>query len=352
MIAFLTKTCYGQGKINIQSDFIEISPPKTYSYDWYISNQINNQVKVNDGTLNIRKICNYIPCELKISTGTLYGLSGGEWGGLLVFVPFTDPKNFIEKVFGNITSIFLFKNEIYIMAAIGFWDATGAIYKLKIEENNNFIYEKVLDFDDVPLAQTIYKDKLLIVTSRNFYIVNDFKKELIVKNTFWGYLNLHPNSVAAINDKNVFVGMRGGIAKLNLKTRKLKFYKNTDNLEQGCIDDNSAVLELLDNKIYKEEETNLYSQLQFPGGRAAMLNYIHENINFPPEVAEMGIKGKMVCGFVVENNGKINKVEILKPLNKLMDEEVVRVVKGMPSWTPGRRAGRPIRVYCTIQIDI
>jgi hypothetical protein len=99
----------------------------------------------------------------------------------------------------------------------------GAIFELDTT-NNKFTYSKLVDFDDAPEAFTIFQDKFLIATHERFYIVEDFKKALIFENTFWS--SLYPNSIAVIDDKNVFIGMRSGIVKLDLTSKTLKFYKN------------------------------------------------------------------------------------------------------------------------------
>jgi hypothetical protein len=74
------------------------------------------------------------------------------------------------------------------------------------------------------VAFSIYQDKFLIATHERFYVVKDFKKELIFQDTYWS--DLYPNSIAVFDDKNVFIGMRGGIVKLDLTTKTFKFYKN------------------------------------------------------------------------------------------------------------------------------
>ena len=74
------------------------------------------------------------------------------------------------------------------------------------------------------MAFAIYKDKFLIATFENFYIVQDFKKEIVFEKMFWR--GLAPNSIAVLDDKNVFIGITSGIIKLDLTEKILKFYKN------------------------------------------------------------------------------------------------------------------------------
>ncbi|RZK18111.1 MAG: hypothetical protein EOO43_12835 [Flavobacterium sp.] len=89
-----------------------------------------------------------------------------------------------------------------------------------------FIYKKLLDFDDAPAAFTIYNNNIFIATRSGFCIVRNFKKEVVVSDTFW--MNLYPNSVAAINNKNIFIGIRGGIVRLNPINKEIRFYKKKE----------------------------------------------------------------------------------------------------------------------------
>jgi hypothetical protein len=99
----------------------------------------------------------------------------------------------------------------------------GALFELHIDERP-FTYTKLIDFEDAPEALAVYKDQLLVASFRNFYVVQNFKKESIVEDAFWS--GLYPNSIAVFDDENVFIGIRGGIVKLDLINRTLKFYKS------------------------------------------------------------------------------------------------------------------------------
>ena len=135
----------------------------------------------------------------------------------------TTQKN-IEIKSGNIKFIFKFKDKIYFiegLAHLGY--SGGALFELDAKDNK-FTYKQLINFDDAPEAFTIYHDKFLIATHKNFYVIKDFQKELIFQDTFWS--SLYPNSIAVFDDKNVFIGIRSGIVKLDLTTKTLKFYKN------------------------------------------------------------------------------------------------------------------------------
>lgn len=89
---------------------------------------------------------------------------------------------------------------------------------------------------------------------------------------------------------------------------------------------------------------------QFPGGHTALMNYISSHVNYPPEAEERGALGRVVVSFVVERDGSITDVMVLKSVDPSLDREALRVVRGMPRWTPGRQNGEPVRVKSALPI--
>ena len=222
---FVITSC-GQTTVTIPKEFVETVPPKAGSDEWYSLNYSHNEfgVKIIDGKLDIKKVKEVNKCDLKIMGGTLIGLDRGEWGGQLTFKPEDTTKKVLDIKRGNIKFIFNFKEKVYFIEGLAHMGYSGgAIFELNTT-NNNFTFTKLVDFEDAPEAFAIYKNKFLIATHQNFYIVQDFKKELVLKETFWS--SLYPNSIAVLDDKNVFIGMRSGIVKLDLTNKTLKFYKN------------------------------------------------------------------------------------------------------------------------------
>ncbi|MBP5318239.1 MAG: energy transducer TonB, partial [Paludibacteraceae bacterium] len=89
---------------------------------------------------------------------------------------------------------------------------------------------------------------------------------------------------------------------------------------------------------------------EFPGGEAAMRKFIASNLRYPAACAETGIQGRVVCQFVVNKDGKIVDVEVIKKVHPDLDAEAVRVIKKMPAWTPGRQGGKAVRVKYNVPI--
>lgn len=89
----------------------------------------------------------------------------------------------------------------------------------------------------------------------------------------------------------------------------------------------------------------------YPGGYSEMMKFLQENLKYPSEAVEKNIQGKVYVGFVVEKDGSITDVRINRGINKLLDDEAMRVVKLMPKWKPGKNKGQPVRVSYSIPVN-
>ena len=89
----------------------------------------------------------------------------------------------------------------------------------------------------------------------------------------------------------------------------------------------------------------------FPGGQAAMMKWINDNIKYPQTSIEMNEQGRVFLSFVVETNGSISNVKIERGISIDLDREAKRVIKKMPNWVPGESAGRAVRARCRLPIN-
>jgi hypothetical protein len=228
ILPVLSLITQAQVTTSIPSAFIETIPPKVLSKEWSLLNQSRNEfaVKISNNKLEIKKISKTTRiCELKITDGLLIGINRGEYGGQLTFRPTDTTKKSIEIKQGNVKFIFSFENKIYFIEGLAHATSSeGALFELR-KTKRSFKFKKLIDFDDAPEAFTIHNDQFLIATHKKFYIVKDFNKELLLKETFWDCL--YPNSIAVIDDQNVFIGIRSGIVKLDIADKTFKFYKHT-----------------------------------------------------------------------------------------------------------------------------
>ena len=102
------------------------------------------------------------------------------------------------------------------------------------------------------------------------------------------------------------------------------------------------------------EETKIFTVVEqmpmFPGGDAALMKYLSSNIQYPTVAAENGVQGRVIVGFVVERDGSITDVNILRGQDPSLDREAMRVVKSMPRWTPGKQNGSAVRVKYQVPV--
>jgi protein TonB len=102
------------------------------------------------------------------------------------------------------------------------------------------------------------------------------------------------------------------------------------------------------------EEAEIFTVVEsmptFPGGMGALMKYLAENIKYPPLAKESGIQGRVFINFVVEPDGRISNVKVLRGIGGGCDEEAVRVVKSMPKWSPGKQRGKPVRVSYNLPV--
>lgn len=99
--------------------------------------------------------------------------------------------------------------------------------------------------------------------------------------------------------------------------------------------------------------TIVEEQAEFPGGIPEMVKFIQKNLQYPPMAREAGLQGKCHLRFVVNENGEISNVEVMKgvPGCPDCDKEAVRVVKSMPKWKPGKMTGKAVKCYFNLPIS-
>ncbi len=90
---------------------------------------------------------------------------------------------------------------------------------------------------------------------------------------------------------------------------------------------------------------------EYPGGETALMQFLSRNIRYPQEAQDKGIQGRVTLRMIIEKDGSINTVEVLKSANELLDKEAIRIVKLLPKWTPGKNKGEPVRVGYTLPVQ-
>ena len=125
------------------------------------------------------------------------------------------------------------------------------------------------------------------------------------------------------------------------------------------VEDQGEIVEINEdmNVVVEEviEEETIFAvaeqQPEFPGGMRELMKYLRDNIQYPRISRENNSQGKTLVNFVVNTDGSIQDVEVLRSSSDVyLDREAIRVVKGMPKWNPGKQAGKTVRVRFTLPV--
>jgi protein TonB len=161
-------------------------------------------------------------------------------------------------------------------------------------------------------------------------------------------------------DSAELISRKTGINNLNqdsIKNKTIKQSKNQPNIHIskpiviGCYD----VVEI--KKDTTEVDSNYIYQAvgqmpQFRGGDVAMFQFISKNLIYPPmaQCYNGDLQGHVICRFIVEKDGSLSNISVIRSLDTTCDNEAVKAIKKMPKWIPGKQNGQIVRVYYTIPI--
>ncbi len=90
---------------------------------------------------------------------------------------------------------------------------------------------------------------------------------------------------------------------------------------------------------------------EFPGGDLGLMKFIQKNVRYPAIAKEYNITGKVYVSFIVDKQGKVTNVKIVRGVDKNLDAEALRVVSLLPKYKPGKQRGKAVRVMFTIPIN-
>ena len=143
---------------------------------------------------------------------------------------------------------------------------------------------------------------------------------------------------------------------------QIQVVENDEETQDIEIDAEVAQDEVIEEYVYEapeieeeeiqEEEVflSVEENPEFPGGPAKLLEYVQKNLKYPMMARESDIQGRVFVGFVVEKDGSISNVRVLRGIGGGCDEEAVRVVQSLPKFKPGKQRGNPVRVQYTLPI--
>ena len=133
----------------------------------------------------------------------------------------------------------------------------------------------------------------------------------------------------------------------------------TESIEVNAEDDKAEEVVIaapVEAPVEEEEEEVVFvvveSMPEFPGGQQALFKYLSENVKYPVIAQENGIQGRVICQFVVNKDGSIVDVEVVRSGgDPSLDKEAIRVIKSVPKWKPGKQRGKPVRVKYTVPVN-
>lgn len=89
---------------------------------------------------------------------------------------------------------------------------------------------------------------------------------------------------------------------------------------------------------------------QFPGGDCAMMRFINNERRYPSQAYREGIEGRVLCSFIVKEDGSLSHISVIRGVEKTLDREAVRIISNMPKWEAGMIADSLVPVYCILPI--
>ena len=132
----------------------------------------------------------------------------------------------------------------------------------------------------------------------------------------------------------------------------------TESIEISTEDNKEEVVIAAPVEAPEEEEEEevvfvvVESMPEFPGGQQALFKYLGDNVKYPVIAQENGIQGHVICQFVVNKDGSIVDIEVVRSGgDPSLDKEAIRVIKSMPKWKPGKQRGKPVRVKFTLPVN-
>ena len=158
-------------------------------------------------------------------------------------------------------------------------------------------------------------------------------------------------------------------SKVKKRTAKVAFHemnKGKDPITQESIDEgqayevlgnvNAVILEPESPALGEVPSSTIWDVVEqmpsFPDGYKKMLAYIEQNLRYPIVAEEMGLQGRVIIGIVVEKDGSLTDIKVVKSVDPSLDKEAIRLVKTMPNWIPGMQDGEPVRVKYLIPVTL
>lgn len=134
--------------------------------------------------------------------------------------------------------------------------------------------------------------------------------------------------------------------KFNIESESNVESSETEEMTKQITDDDSSESAESNSKVFDAVE----QMPSFPGGPGNIFQYLNKSIRYPVDAEEQGVQGKVVCSFIIETDGLISNIMVIKSVYPSLDKEAIRVIKSMPRWIPGKQYGTAVRVKYTVPV--
>jgi protein TonB len=141
----------------------------------------------------------------------------------------------------------------------------------------------------------------------------------------------------------------------SVKPEDVKQLMTADQAQVEVKNEEVTVVEEVQEEVKEEEApTEVFVVVEempaFPGGDKAMMEFIYANIQYPELAKENNIQGRVTLRFCVTYKGGVDQVQVIRGVDKTLDEEAVRVIKMLPAWKPGKQGGKPVNVWYSVPV--
>lgn len=228
---------------------------------------------------------------------------------------------------------------VYDELPTDFW---GGLARVSKNEKYGFINTRnklviPFEYDDAGL----FGNGLAFVSKNDLYGFVDKTGKTIIPFEYNGAEDFHGGEALVYKDgKNLIIDIHGKVLR-EIPAMEMEYGDIVAPVveEEPRLEEEPAVL------MYVEQMPS------FPGGDAAMLEYLKQSIVYPPDAVDNNIQGRVYLQMVVDKDGNVTDVKVVRGVHALLDKEATRVVKAMPKWTPGMQNGKAVSVRYTLPIN-
>ena len=136
-------------------------------------------------------------------------------------------------------------------------------------------------------------------------------------------------------------------SKVQISVATVEGTDDEHGIDIADLEQHKVIAEDVENKVFDVVE----QQPQFPGGMSELMKFLSDNIVYPQIALESGLQGRVIVQFVVNKNGEIVNIQVVKGVDPFLDKEAVRVINTMPKWIPGKQNGQAVNVKFTLPVN-